>query len=118
LKILYVEDEALIALDGKSMLEDLGFGTIKSVQNLDEANAAVESQDFDAALLDVNLGDGTTSLDLAKKLIDDGVPVVFASGYNSSENVIGTLDAPLVAKPFSTPVLKRAITKAFAQQQQ
>ena len=98
-KLLYVEDEVIVALDVSDGLEhDLGFD-VHMVHNLSSAMAKCESTQFDCALLDMNLGNGENSLALGLMLAERGTHVVFASGYNRNE--IATIDAfQLVEKPF------------------
>jgi DNA-binding response OmpR family regulator len=107
--LLYVEDEVLIALEGEVMLRELGFERITVAFSFPAAEAAIREQDFDFALLDINLGDGHTSLPLADRLLAAGTRVIFASGYNSAEGLVKHLDAPMVQKPFDEAALRQAV---------
>ncbi|MEO1649561.1 MAG: response regulator [Pseudomonadota bacterium] len=111
LTVLYLEDEPLIALDGESILGDIGFSQVNVASNLADAVAIADRGPVDVALLDVNLGDGTTSIDLAKRLVSSGTRVVFASGYNANEDMTGGLDVPTLPKPFTELMLDRAFKK-------
>ncbi len=79
LKVLLVEDEAMIALQIEDMLEELGH-EVATAMRLPDALDAVERDDFDFAILDVNLA-GETSFPVADALSHRGVPYAFATGY-------------------------------------
>ena len=112
-KVLYVEDEVLIAMDGEAMLRDMGFESIVVAYSLPDAERAIAANNFDFALMDINLGDGQTSLRIADQLNERGTPIVFTSGYNCSEGLVAHLDVPLIEKPFDESVLRHAVFKAL-----
>ncbi len=109
-KALYLEDEALIAMDGEEILRSMGIGEVHVAYTVSDAVQAASRTKFDLALLDVNLGDGQSSVKFAEDLIRGGTLVVFASGYNPSEGLVANLRVPLVVKPFD----ENAIRSAFA----
>lgn len=109
LKVLYIEDEVLIALDGEQILRSLGFEDITVAMSFHAGEKAIDNQKFDLALLDINLGGGKTSLTLADRLMGDGVRVLFLSGYSMSDGLRERLKAPSVGKPFDEVVLGDAI---------
>jgi ActR/RegA family two-component response regulator len=98
-KLLYVEDEVIVALDVSDGLKhELGFD-VHMAHNLSAALEKCENTSFDFALLDMNLGNGENSLSLGLMLAERGTHVVFASGYNRHE--IAKIDAfQLIEKPF------------------
>ncbi len=57
IKVLVVEDEAIIAENLKLSLEDLGFDVVDTCYTYDEAINAMDNLKFDLALLDINLKD-------------------------------------------------------------
>lgn len=111
LRVLYVEDEVLIALDGEMMLRDLGFEQITVALSFSDADFALRDRTYDFALLDINLGSGRNSLPLADRLLEGGTRVLFASGYNSAEGLVKHLNAPMIQKPFDESLLRRAVTR-------
>ena len=111
--VLYLEDEILIGLDGELILKDIGFGTILLCHTLETAQAYLDNQSIDFALLDINLGDGRTSLAFANRLIESGVPLAFASGYNKSEDLTSDFKAPVIVKPFSIATIRSAVMRAL-----
>ena len=100
-RILYLEDEIIIALDTAQTLRDLGFSEVCVAHNLRKARTLAEEQTFEVALLDVNLGDGALSLDFGRELLARGLPVIFATGYNSSEMRAEHGDLVFIEKPLS-----------------
>jgi DNA-binding response OmpR family regulator len=113
-KALYLEDEALIAMDGEEILKMMGVGDVYVAYTVEDAAKAVAAKKFDLALLDVNLGGGQSSVKLAEDLIKGGTVVVFASGYNPSEGIVANLNVPLVVKPFDDQAIRAAFVQAFA----
>ena len=76
--MLLVEDEVLIALDCEAMLLGLGVGEVRTGRTLAEGLSLVESEPFDAAMLDVRLG-SEDSMPLARRLAELGMPFGFLS---------------------------------------
>ena len=114
-RILYVEDEIIVALDVSDGLRDvLGF-EVSMAHNLASAQALAEKNDFDLALLDINRGHGERSIGLGRELSKRGVYVVFASGYNRSE--MSEIEGfPLIEKPFQIEDLQAAFRDTASQQ--
>lgn len=86
--ILLVEDEALIALDEKTILEKDDYKVI-AVSNGEKAIKAVEeSAKIDLVLMDINLGKGMSGTEAAEKILDKhDLPLIFISSYTDSETV-------------------------------
>lgn len=101
-RALLVEDEPLIAMDAENILIACGFSPVIVAMSLSAAKDAIgDSPPFDFALLDINLGQGEASYDLAWDLINAGVKVAFASGYNPSEQLVAQYNVPLITKPYT-----------------
>ena len=106
-KILYVEDEVIVALDvADTLASKLGFD-VSVAHNLTTASRLMGEHDYEFALLDMNLGHGERSTQLGHTLAAKGTLVVFASGYNRNE-VDEIADYQLIEKPFCTEDLIRA----------
>ena len=117
LRILYLEDEAIIAMETSHLLRDLGFQRILSAASLAGAEAALTEGMPDLALLDVSVGRGYSSLDLARKLLEAGVPVVLATGHTALD-LQADPRARVLEKPFSPDDLEAALRHALASRQQ
>lgn len=98
-KLLYVEDEVIISLEtAETLRETFGF-EVTLAHTLDAAKRLVAQECFTHALLDVNLGRGETTTELAHKLSEEGATVVFCTGYSRGE-FDGITQYPVVEKPF------------------
>ena len=106
---LVVEDNMLIALDAEDMLVDLGAKSVEVASSVDSARAAIDRKLPDFALLDVNLGT-ETSIPVAEKLAELGVPFLFATGYGDKvPRPAAIADAPTIAKPYTSDSLRKAV---------
>lgn len=102
LRILVVEDEALIALELECLLDDLGHVTVGVAGNATEAIAMGRSTAPDVALVDIHLVDGPTGIDVARALsADRRTTVVFmtANAKRIPPDFAGALG--VIAKPYS-----------------
>ncbi len=97
-RVLIVEDEPLIAMEIKSILEDEGCDVIGPASDLDEAERLVQEADLHAALLDVNLGGHDVS-DLVAALTRRNIPFAFVTGYAKKDLPETFQQAPLITKP-------------------
>ena len=79
LRILLVEDEAMVAMLMEGMLDGLGCQRVEWVASVPAALDALERGEFDGALLDVNLS-GTMLFPVAKALAARKLPFVFCYG--------------------------------------
>ena len=100
LKLLIVEDEALIAMMAEDMVEGLGHTLVATAATLADARHAIATLDFDAALLDVNLN-GDSSMELATMLKERAVPFAFTTGYGAAGIDPKHRDRPVLTKPYA-----------------
>ncbi|TIV61321.1 response regulator [Mesorhizobium sp.] len=98
--VLIVEDEFLIAMDLKSMLERRGWRVIGPVASVTAAALLLERERPSVALLDVNLGNELAT-PVAEQLTSLDIPFAVASAYDRPELVAGEVlaGAPNVGKP-------------------
>jgi DNA-binding response OmpR family regulator len=109
MRILILEDEFLIAMDVEQLCRDNGAADAVIARNLDEIDEEQASKDFDAAILDVMLG-GASTLPFAKKIHENGVPFIFASGYADVDEIFTAFPGVLVVgKPYSGTDLIEAL---------
>lgn len=113
LRVLLVEDEALIAMSVEDMLEELGCEVAASASSLEEALCKARSGGFQCALLDVNLG-GKEVFPVAQLLSEQGIPFAFASGYGPAGLPDLYRTRPVVSKPFQLEDLSTALSTALA----
>lgn len=106
LRILVVEDEALIALELEFLLDDLGYVTVGIAANSAEAIALGRSTAPDIALVDIHLVDGPTGVEVARALsADPHTTVVFmtANAKRIPADFAGAFG--VIAKPYSERVV-------------
>lgn len=109
-RVLVVEDEALVAMMVEAMVEELGGIVAGSVGHREAALAFLDSgEPFDAAVLDVNLG-GDRSFDVARQLVERGIPAVFSTGYDDGSIPPEWRTLPRLRKPFQLAELAEALT--------
>lgn len=111
MSVLHVEDEVLIAMEVSHILAGLGFERIELAHTLRTAKDVISRQYFDAAILDVNLGNGERTLSLGRELRQLGTEVVFASGYNQWELSEDYQSFEFLEKPISIADLKAVMEK-------
>ncbi len=108
-RVLLVEDEALIALYTAETLTDAGYDVVGPADRLESALALAETEQLDAAVLDVNLA-GIQVWPVANVLHQRGVPFVLLTGFGSSIEVPATCRAAQrLDKPFNETVLLNAL---------
>lgn len=109
LKILVVEDEAMISMMIEDMLLDHGVDVVGPAGGVAQAMKLLDDAALDGALLDVNLG-GEKSFPIADALAAKGVPIVFTTGYGEAGVVGRYPDARTLQKPFVAADLVEALS--------
>jgi CheY-like chemotaxis protein len=110
--ILVLEDEPIIAMALEDHLEFAGAVPVVAA-TLAQAHEAVERQQLDAAILDVNVH-GEKSYAVAESLSARGIPFVFASGYGDTLHQAEFAQVPTVTKPYNLEAIRSAFAR-FAQ---
>lgn len=108
--VLVVEDEMLVLLNVEDMLADLGCESVSAAATVAQALALIDTQAFDAAMVDVNL-DGRKSYVVADALAARGVPFVFSTGYSGQSLDDGYRDRPVLGKPYRVADLVEILTR-------
>ena len=108
LKVLLVEDEAIVALMVEHLLDDLGCRVVGPAGELAEAFVLAERESFDCAVLDVNLGGQRVDpfVDLLKAR---GAPFIFATGYGPAGVREEDRAWPVLLKPINSRLLSEAL---------
>ncbi|MES2539126.1 MAG: response regulator [Pseudomonadota bacterium] len=111
LRILVVEDDALILMSTVDMLMDMGH-EVEQAMNLAQARVVVASKSIDLVLVDVGLPDGN-GLDFAHQLREQQpkLRIIVASGHRveASENL------GVIQKPYMEADLASAIGFLFGK---
>jgi DNA-binding response OmpR family regulator len=109
-RILVVEDEPLVALQLQSTLEDEGYEVVGPAMTLAEGLRLAQSDKFDLALLDINLGTENSG-PIALQLSDRRIPFVFSTGYTDSSTLPEQFRSIMrLQKPYSIEEIRRVIS--------
>ena len=95
----------------EEMLADLGHRAAAIKHGLKDGLAAIGSEPFDLAFLDVSLGN-TLSFPIADAATERGIPVLFVTGFGR-EHMEELAGASVLQKPYSSAELQQAIVKAL-----
>lgn len=106
---LYVDDEVLVALDGATALQDMGFADVVMAHTRDSALKLLSETPIDIAILDINLGRGETSFEIAARANELGVKVVFTTGYQVNDLPEFLRVHQILEKPVTTERLRTAM---------
>jgi DNA-binding response OmpR family regulator len=112
-RLLVVEDEIMIAMMIEDMLLDLGHEVVALATRLDQGLELAKTVGVDLAMLDVNLGGGT-SFPIADVLSDRGIPFFFATGYGPDGLEERHRSRLAIKKPFTARDLAAAIERIIA----
>lgn len=105
-KILVVEDEPLIALNIQSELSKEGYEVIIDCFTVDQALQIIEKEEPHLVLVDINLNDEKTGIDLGEILLaENKIPFLYLTSYSDKmtlEKVRETRPYGYLVKPFNT----------------
>ncbi len=113
MRVLIAEDEWLIATVIERTLLDAGIEVAGIAGSITSALQLLDSREFDAAVLDVNLG-GASATPIAAALSKRGVPYLVISGYADRQRSGLLAAAPFIGKPFAPHTLVAALQQLKA----
>ncbi|MEM7488375.1 MAG: HWE histidine kinase domain-containing protein [Pseudomonadota bacterium] len=112
-RVLLVEDNIVLAMDMVESLMRLGAEAVETAGTVEEAMRALRKDDFDGAVLDMNLR-GVVTFDVAQTLRENGIPFIFVTGYGSSVDLPATLsDVRILTKPVDDGTLSASLADMF-----
>ena len=114
-RILIVEDEPVIAMDLKEIVDGLGHDVVGVCDTRDKAVEVALSEQPNLVLADIMLADGSSGIDAVNDILSAfSVPVIFITAY--PERLL-TCERPeptfLITKPFSEAQVRVAIGQAL-----
>jgi CheY-like chemotaxis protein len=115
LRLLVLEDEALVAMLIEDTLRDLGCVVIGPAGTVARALDLVAQETINLGLLDVNLGGGERSYAVAEALAARGTPFVFVTGYGATGVDKRYHRVPVLQKPFDHGQLERTVAAALGR---
>ena len=116
LRILVVEDEILIALELESVLQDAGHTVVEIAASSQEAVECGAKLKPDLAFVDIHLADGPTGVDVARRLREIGVTVLFmtANAKRIPEDYAGAQG--VISKPYTERGVREALDYVISSQ--
>ncbi len=117
-RVLVAEDETLIRLDLKGLLEGAGFEVCAEARDGEEAVRLARETEPDVALLDVKMPQ-LDGIEAARRILDERpIPIVMVTAYGERELVSRAVEAGVfgyLVKPFRDSDLLPAIRAARAR---
>jgi CheY-like chemotaxis protein len=111
--VLVAEDNLLSGEFIRQILVDLGCTVVGPMDGLNETLRAIQTNDLDGALLDVQLGDANI-YPAAHELALRGIPFILLTGRSSLFGLPSLLArAPLLTKPFDVSLLEVMVSRTF-----
>ena len=111
--VMILEDQLVIAVGLEQILYDAAVEEVLTAGSEHEAMALLATRTPDAAILDINLGRGT-SMVVADALLERQVPFVFATGYGDSVDIPSHLrDIGVVRKPYDAASIMASLRGLF-----
>lgn len=118
-KIIIIEDEAIIAVELESTLQNLGYSIVGKARNGDAALDLFASTPADLVLLDINIKGTRSGIDLAKILNKKyNTPFIFITSFadeNTVSEASSTMPYGYIVKPFSVKDLRSNIAMALTR---
>ncbi len=117
-RLLLVEDEELVGMMMKDMLDELGYSVIGPFNRVADAMQPACRESFQAAILDINVK-GELVYDLADAISARDIPMLFTTGYGAEAIVERFRHVPVLQKPIDRAALEqmlfaRKLSKAWA----
>ena len=111
---LIVEDDMLIVMMIKFMLEEAGAQTIAVANSVARALSLIENNTYDVAIFDRQLQDGV-SYPAAIIARERGASIIVASGQQALDLPNELSDVIVLSKPFELSEFERAVRAALLQ---
>ena len=115
-RVLVIEDEAIIAMDIESIVQEMGHGVVGNARTHSEAIELVKKEKPDLILADIQLADNSSGVDAVREILEEHseIPVIFITAF--PERLL-TGDRPepafLISKPYSEDQVRSAVSQAM-----
>lgn len=113
-RVLVVEDEAIVAMLIEDILLDLGCVVLGPAASVDAALRLLEEAPADAAVLDINLS-GEMVFPVADELERRSIPFIFSTGYGRAGLDVLHTDKPVLQKPYQPVRLRSALLSVLGR---
>src|SRR4051794_39097053 len=111
-RILVIEDEGIVACDLEKLLLNAGCEVVSLAASIDAALRRIQSEYFDAALLDINIS-GELVYPAADALAAREIPFVFVTGYDRTALPGRFQNCLMCRKPYAREAPLRALERAL-----
>jgi two-component system, response regulator PdtaR len=117
-RVVIAEDEAIIRLDLKEILEQEGYEVVGEAARGDDALELVQQTQPDLAILDIKMP-GMDGIEVARRVVgENGIPVLILTAFSQRNLIEEARDAGVAAylvKPFQSSEIVPAIEVALAR---
>jgi CheY-like chemotaxis protein len=113
LRVLVVEDEAIVSFLVEEMLLALGCAEVRHAAGVKTALDLIDEFKPDVTVLDVNLS-GTPAYPVAERLALLRVPFLFATGYGRKGLAPEWAERPVIQKPYDQVALRQILASVIA----
>lgn len=118
IKILIVEDEAIVAMDLAAGLEKDGYEVVGIADNASDASDIFKENEVDIVLMDVHIIGEKDGIDTAGELLKQRtVPLIYLTAFTDAKTIDrakGTHPSAFLAKPYSITNVRIAIELAIS----
>ncbi|TMV77292.1 response regulator [Thioclava sp. BHET1] len=115
-KVLVIEDEAIIAMDIATIVEQMGHKVIGTASTRSEAVRLASENRPDLILADIQLADNSSGIDAVNDILSqfDDVPAIFITAF-PERLLTGKRPEPafLITKPYSEEQIWSAVSQAM-----
>ncbi len=115
-RVMIIEDEAIIAMDIRAIVEEMGHAVTGVARSRTEAVALAKRERPDLVLADIQLADNSSGIDAVNDILTDfpELPVVFITAF-PERLLTGTRPEPafLITKPYAEDQVRSAVSQAM-----
>ena len=111
LRVYHLEDNPLLAMFVKELIEELGHRCVGCCESYAEFRSKADGMQYDCVLIDIDLADGRTGPEAARWLKEQGTPVVFVTGQEQVARQHAHLVHACLPKPISPRKLKTVLNE-------
>jgi len=115
-KVMIIEDEAIIAMDIRAIVEEMGHQVTGIARTRSEAVALAAREKPDLILADIQLADNSSGIDAVNDILGqfDELPVVFITAF-PERLLTGERPEPafLITKPYTENQVQSAVSQAM-----
>ncbi|WP_322895847.1 MULTISPECIES: response regulator [unclassified Yoonia] len=115
-RIMIIEDEAIIAMDIRAIVEEMGHTVTNIARTRDEAITLARKEPPDMILADIQLADKSSGIDAVNQILSElgDLPIVFITAF-PERLLTGERPEPafLITKPYTETQVESAVSQAM-----